>query len=123
MFAYQGWTNFFTTLGNGDAYPGASNIAGFTFTFIKGTTNQLDEEYPLDWDRINIVLDGSETTQDFSIILPTTFLSADPLLFEIMVGVYNVDTRTISYLNIEPQPVSGSDTYISAAGVIISSKP
>ena len=59
VFAYQGWTNFFTTLSNGDAYPAASNIPGFTFTYKKGTTNQLNEEFPLDWDRIDIVLDGT----------------------------------------------------------------
>ena len=40
-----------------------------------------------------------------------------------MIGVYNVDTRTIGYLNIEPQPIMSNPTYISAAGVIISSKP
>ncbi len=40
-----------------------------------------------------------------------------------MIGVYNVDTRTIGYLNIEPPPTTGNPTYRSAAGVIISSNP
>lgn len=93
VFAYQGWTNFFTSLSNGDEYPAKSNIGGFTYTYYKGTTNSLNEEYPLDWDRIDVILDGSEETDDFSIIFPTTFTTATPLLFEIMVGIYNVDTR------------------------------
>ena len=58
IFAYQGWTTFFTTLTNGDRYPAASNIADFTYTYRKGTTNGLTEEYPLDWDRIDIILNG-----------------------------------------------------------------
>ena len=81
VFAYQGWKNFFTTLANGDSYPAASNIAGFTFTYKKGTTNQLNEEFPLDWDRIDVILDGTETTTDFSIIFPTTFITAASLQF------------------------------------------
>ena len=40
-----------------------------------------------------------------------------------MVGIYNVDTRLISYNNIEPRPISPNPTYRSAAGVLISSKP
>ena len=58
MYAYQGWSNLFV-LSNGDAYPGVSNIAGFTYTYKKGTSSSIDMTYPIDWDRIDIILDGS----------------------------------------------------------------
>ena len=83
---------------NGDSYPGKSNIGGFTYTFRLGTSVNRVEEFPLDWDSIDIVLDGSESTTDFSIILPTTFFSTSALLFEIMVGVMDVNTRVVRYL-------------------------
>lgn len=37
VFAYEGWTSLFT-LTSGDPYPATSNIPGFTYTYIKGTT-------------------------------------------------------------------------------------
>lgn len=74
VFAFQGWTNLFT-LSNGDPYPAASNIPGFTYTYIKGTTATPTVQYPIDWDRVDIVLDGSESNSTFSIILPTTFIT------------------------------------------------
>jgi hypothetical protein len=58
IFAYQGWTNLFT-LTNGDAYPAASNIANFTYTYQKGTSSSILTSYPIDWDRVDIILDGN----------------------------------------------------------------
>ena len=112
VFAYQGWTNLFTSLSSGDPYPGKSNVPGFTFTYRQGTQSNLDDQFPLDWDSVDIVLDNSETTTDFSIILPTTFLASSALQFEIMVGVKNIETRVVRYLNIEPRPTTGNPTYL-----------
>lgn len=58
MFAYEGWTNLFL-LNNGDAYPASGNIAGFTYTYKKGTSSSIDINYPIDWDRVDIILDGN----------------------------------------------------------------
>ena len=68
-------------------------------------------------------MDGSEATTDFSIILPTTFFSNSALLFEIMIGVMDVNTRVVRYLEIEPKPTSGNPTYKLAAGASLTSKP
>lgn len=112
VFAYQGWTNLFT-LNNGDEYPAASNIPGFTYIYVKGTTASPTLEYPIDWDRIHVILDGSEYNNSFSIIFPTTFITNTVSYhYQIMVGVYDTITRKISYLNIEPRPVTGNPTYI-----------
>jgi hypothetical protein len=40
-----------------------------------------------------------------------------------MSGIWNTETRTITYRSIEVQPVSGSRTYISPANVPVSAKP
>lgn len=40
-----------------------------------------------------------------------------------MSGIYNVETRTITYRGIEQLPVSGSRTYLLPASVAISAKP
>lgn len=58
VFAYEGWTNLFL-LSNGDAYPATGNIAGFTYTYMKGTSSSIDISYPIDWDRVDIILDGN----------------------------------------------------------------
>lgn len=39
-----------------------------------------------------------------------------------MVGVYNVNTRQIRYLNIEPRPISPNPTYIVPGTALISSQ-
>lgn len=101
-----------------------SNIPGFTYTYIKGTTASPSLEYPLDWDRINIVLDGTETSTAFSILLPTTFITNTlSYHYEVMVGVYNTITRQITYLQIEPRPISPNPTYIEPSSASLSAKP
>lgn len=75
VYAFQGWTNLFI-LNNGDAYPATSNFGGLTYTYWKGTTSSNTLEFPLGWDRVDIIMDGTETTTAFSIILPTTFISS-----------------------------------------------
>ena len=81
VFAYQGWTNFFTTLNPYDTYPCISNIA-VTCTFLRGSNSlNLTTENPLNWDRVNIVLPGNESSSKFSIILPTQFTSLSAALF------------------------------------------
>lgn len=122
IYAMQGWKSLFT-LSSGDPYPCKSNIPGFTFTYQAGAASNIVEHFPLDWDRIDIVLDGSETSSDFSIIIPTSFVSASALRFEIMVGVVNVETRVVRYLNSEPQPISPNPTYRQADSTALSFKP
>jgi hypothetical protein len=39
VFAYQGWTNLFTTLSSYSSYPCASNLAA-TYTYIQGSNTQ-----------------------------------------------------------------------------------
>lgn len=81
IFAYQGWTNLFTTLTSYSPYPCISNIAA-TFTYIQGSNSLgLTTDFPLNWDRINIQLPGTETTSKFSIVIPTQFLTTNPILF------------------------------------------
>lgn len=81
IFAYEGWTNLFSTLNSYSTYPCASNLAA-TFTYIKGSNTQnLTSDYPLNWDRINIVLPGAESTTRFSIIIPTQYPSTSAYSF------------------------------------------
>ena len=59
LFAYQGWKNLFTTLSSYSNYECASNLAA-TYQYIQGSNSQnLTTEYPLNWDRINIILPGT----------------------------------------------------------------
>jgi len=75
VFAYQGWTNLFTTLSSYSSYPCASNLAA-SYTYIQGSNTQnLTSDYPLNWDRINIILPGTESSTKFSIIIPTQYPS------------------------------------------------
>lgn len=81
IFAYKGWTNLFTTLTSYSSYPCSSNIAA-TYTFISGSnTLNLTTDFPLNWDRINIILPGTESTTKFSIIIPTLFTDTAAALF------------------------------------------
>lgn len=43
IYAKEGWTNLFTDLNNGEAYPANSNINGLTYTLYKGSTTTLTE--------------------------------------------------------------------------------
>lgn len=123
IFAYQGWTNLFTTLTSYSPYPCASNIAA-TYTYIQGSTNlNLTTDYPLNWDRINIQLPGTETSSKFSIIIPTQFLTTSAILFEIMVGFIDINNGAITYLHAGPAPTSGNPTYLVPQNILVYSKP
>lgn len=81
IFAYQGWTNLFTTLSSYSTYPCASNLA-VTCTVIQGSNSvNLTTEFPLNWDRINIILPGTESSSKFSIVIPTQYIVIDPHFF------------------------------------------
>ena len=61
--------------------------------------------------------------------IPTTYISANLVTdnefhFEIMSGIYNTETRAITYRAIEMMPVSGSRTYKQFSTVVaVSAKP
>lgn len=74
IFAYRGWSNLFTTLPSYSTYPCASNI-NVVCSFIQGHNSNLSPDFPLNWDRIHILLPGTESTSMFSIVLPTQYLS------------------------------------------------
>ncbi len=98
IFAYQGWTSLFTTLNSYSSYPCNSNLQA-TFTYIQGANSQnLTTQYPLNWDRINIVLPGTESSTMFSIIIPTLFTTNADYLFEVMVGYVDLNNGEITYL-------------------------
>jgi hypothetical protein len=60
VFAYQGWSNGLVTVSTYSSYPCVSNLAGTTFTFIQGSNSlNLTNDFPINWDRINIVLPGT----------------------------------------------------------------
>jgi hypothetical protein len=60
VFSYQGWTNLFNNLNDLDHYPGVSNFPGFSYVYRKGVSaTSLISYYFLDWDRIDIMLDGN----------------------------------------------------------------
>lgn len=81
IFTLQGWTNLFTTLSSFSSYPCASNLA-VTCTYIEGSNDvNITSDFPLNWDRINIVLPGNENTTKFSIVIPTQYLITTALSF------------------------------------------
>lgn len=59
IFSYQGWKNLFGDLVSGAPYNAGSNLPDITYTFHKGTTANLNAEFPLDWDRVDIILPGA----------------------------------------------------------------
>jgi hypothetical protein len=123
IFAYQGWTNLFTTLKSYSPYPCVSNI-GATFTYIQGSNYlNLTSDFPLIWDRINIQLPGTESTTKFSIVIPTQFLTTNPILFEIMIGFIDITNGAITYLQSGPVPTAGNPTYLSPQNILVYSKP
>jgi hypothetical protein len=123
IFAYQGWTKLFTSLTSYSPYPCISNI-GATFTYIQGaSTLSLTTDFPLNWDRINIQLPGAESTTKFSIVIPTLFLTTDPILFEVMVGVVDITNGAITYLQAGLAPTTGNPTYLSPQNILVYSKP
>lgn len=123
IFAYQGWTNLFTTLTSYSPYPCISNI-GATFTYIQGSNYlNLTTDFPLNWDRINIQLPGTESSTKFSIVIPTQFLTTSPILFEIMVGFIDITNGAITYLQAGPLPSAGNPTYLTPQNILVYSKP
>jgi hypothetical protein len=126
IFHKQEWRKLFTTLSSGDSYPFLSSMDGITSTFIKGATTNITDDCPLTWDHINFILPGGaagESVNKFSITIPTTYYGAAVFNYEIMSGIYNVETRTITYKAIEEQPVVGKRTYLAPANVAVSVKP
>lgn len=82
IFTYQGWSNGLVTVSPSSSYPCLSNLAGTTFTYIRGSNLlNLTTDFPLNWDRINIVLPGTESTAKFNIIIPTQYSSSTPVYF------------------------------------------
>lgn len=123
IFAYQGWTNLFTSLTSYSAYPCTSNIAA-TYNYIQGSNSlNLTTDYPLNWDRIHIQLPGTEASTKFSIVIPTQFLTTSPILFEIMVGFIDITNGAITYLQTGTAPTSGNPTYLSPQNILVYSKP
>lgn len=99
---------------------------GITSTFIKGATTNITDDCPLTWDHIHFILPGGaagESANKFSIAIPTTYYGSAVFNYEIMSGIYNVETRTITYRAIEEQPVVGKRTYLAPANVAVSAKP
>jgi hypothetical protein len=125
IFAFQGWTNLFTSLTSYTPYPCVSNIAA-TYTYIQGSNAlNLTNDFPLNWDRINIQLPGTETSSRFSIVIPTQFLVAapTPILFEIMIGFIDITNGAITYLQSEALPAVASPTYLLSPNIQVYSKP
>jgi hypothetical protein len=81
IFADESWNELFTTIDTYSSYNCASNIA-VTCTYIRGSnTLSPSSDFPINWDRINIVLPGTESTTKFSIILPTQFKNTTAISF------------------------------------------
>lgn len=119
IFAYQGWLNLFTNLSSYSPYPCSSNLA-VTCTYISGSNSlNISTSYPLDWDRINIVLPGTESTTKFSIILPTQYLSNSSILFEVMIGFIQTTNGAITYLHSEAMPNLGAPTFLNPSTVAV----
>lgn len=91
---------------NLNSYYCASNI-NVRCTYTKGeTSTTLTKKTPLDWDRIDIFLDGNsthnETSTFFHVIIPHIFTSTSTHYFELFIGKYDKVTRQFSYNNLEP---------------------
>jgi hypothetical protein len=123
IFAYQGWKNLFGSLSSYSPYPCGSNLQA-SFTYIEGANSQnITQEFPLNWDRINIVLPGTESSSKFSIAIPTLYPSPVAYLFEVMVGIVDLDNGAITYHNAGVMPALGSTTYLVPASIMVYSKP
>lgn len=113
----------FTSLTSYSSYQCASNL-GATYTYIQGSNTQnLSSSYPLNWDRINIVLPGTESTTKFSIIIPTLYTLTSAYSFEIMVGFVDITNGAITYLQTGALPTGGSATQLTPANILVYSKP
>ena len=123
IFAFDGWTNLFGTLDTYSPYNCASNIA-VTCTFIRGSnTLSPSTDFPINWDRINIVLPGTETSTKFSIILPTQFKITTAISFEIMIGFIDINNGAVTYLNSGLKPGAGNATQLTPQNIQVYSKP
>lgn len=98
-----------------------------TSTYIQGTQSNLSSEYPLNWDQIHIIFSNSTqnpTNTEFSISFPITYRTETEFHFELMVGIYNTETRLITYLNTGPKPIDPSATFKKFLSTpAVSSKP
>ena len=105
IYHKQGWKKLFSTLKSGDSYLFLSNLVGITSMYVQGAaTADLTDECPLTWDHIHFILPGGavgESASKFSIAIPTTYTGSTFFQYEIMSGIYNVETRTITYRAIE----------------------
>lgn len=63
-----------------------------------------------------MILNGDEASIDFSLIFPTTFVD-NSVVFEVFAGIYNINTRSIKYVEIENQ------INMNPAGILLTSKP
>ena len=98
VFAYKGLTNLFgTNLISNSSYPCGSNLL-ITCVYIQGDSQtSVSSTYFLDWDRVHIYL-PSTISQDFHIILPDIFQSAN-YVYEFYFGtVSSTNQFTYSYL-------------------------
>lgn len=93
-------------------------MSGVTATYVQGSTTNVNIDCPLDWDRVHLILPGSEVTTTLSISLPLTYTTQTIYHFEIMMGIYNTQTRMITYKYIEPMPVFGAPTYLSLSALV-----
>jgi hypothetical protein len=93
-------------------------MPGVTATYLQGSTTNVDIKCPLDWDRVHLILPGSEVNTTLSISLPLTYTTQTIYHFEIMMGIYNTQTRMITYKYIEPMPVGGAPTYLSLSALV-----
>lgn len=89
---------------NLNKYPCASNI-NVNCNYSKGeTATTLTKKTPLDWDRIDIFLEGTasanETNTLFHVIIPHIFTSINTHYFEVFIGKYDKTTRQFSYNNL-----------------------
>lgn len=81
-------------------YPCASNI-GVVCNYTKGEVDTgTAQKTILDWDRVDIFLQGQETTVPFHIILPD-IVTTSTNYFEVLVGKYNNISRQFVYVHME----------------------
>lgn len=62
IFAFEGWNNLYTTLHDADTYPAATtlntDIQPIIYKYKVGAGSKINMDYPLDWDRLHIILNG-----------------------------------------------------------------
>jgi hypothetical protein len=59
IYCNEGWTNLFNNLSDMERFPGSSNVYGFRYFYRKGASFIASNHYFLDWDRVDVILDGS----------------------------------------------------------------